>query len=81
MLTERVKKYNSLLKAYGLNDHQVKTTLIGGRDAFSLLFYRLVMLALLAVFLVPGLIFNTPIAMISRAIAKEKAVGEFLIHF
>ncbi|KAL7747782.1 Glycerol-3-phosphate/dihydroxyacetone phosphate acyltransferase [Sorochytrium milnesiophthora] len=72
-LEAKVLHYNQLLKIYGLQDHQVERTAIGGFRALSLLLIRLVLLALMGALALPGTLVNVPIAYLATTISKQKA--------
>lgn len=74
---KRVLVYNTLLKTYGIKDHQVKNVGIGGKRALLLLLYRVSLLCLLGVFMIPGVIINLPVTIIARHISAIKMKGTF----
>ena len=47
-------KYNQLLKDYGLKDHQVNKTALGGGRAAGLLMYRILILSVWTILGLPG---------------------------
>ncbi|KAJ3060133.1 hypothetical protein HK102_009652, partial [Quaeritorhiza haematococci] len=71
-LSEKVTEYNKTLRHYGIRDHQVKNTAIGGVRAFQLLMYRLALgLVFLAVSL-PGVILLAPVIYLIEHISSLK---------
>ncbi|KAG5458038.1 MAG: hypothetical protein BJ554DRAFT_1819 [Olpidium bornovanus] len=72
-IKEKVMAYNKMLKYYGLRDHQVKKTQIGGTRALALLVYRTISLTIMGMFALPGAILNAPIAVIAKIISHRKA--------
>lgn len=71
-LKNKILQYNTLLKDYGIKDHQVKSTSINRTKALILLFKRLIMLGLMAFFAVPGTVLNLPVVIASKIITKKK---------
>lgn len=53
-LAGKVMYYNSMLRAYGLRDHQVQKTIMGWHRAALQLSYRVIWLLLMAVIALPG---------------------------
>ncbi|KAI8815401.1 hypothetical protein BJ742DRAFT_765783 [Cladochytrium replicatum] len=72
-LVKRVAKYNKMLEAYSLRDHQVKTVSVGGTRELRLLGQRLLSLLLMALFASPGTVIHLPIMLIANQIAIHKA--------
>ncbi|CAG8482124.1 10324_t:CDS:2 [Paraglomus occultum] len=72
-IRNKVMKYNRLLKDYGLKDHQVNKTALGGGRAAGLLIYRILILSVWTILGLPGFILNLPIVLISRWISGHKA--------
>ncbi|KAJ3233116.1 hypothetical protein HDU78_006664 [Chytriomyces hyalinus] len=69
----RVREYNSLLKSYGIEDHQVIRTTFGKREAATKLCLRVVEAMLLFSFAAPGALLHAPIALLARKISNQKA--------
>ncbi|KAJ3368344.1 hypothetical protein GGF31_006435 [Allomyces arbusculus] len=69
----KVKYYNSMLEAHGLQDHQVERTAIGGFRALGLLAYRSIVLLIMATLALPGAIINFPMAVAATRISQQKA--------
>ncbi|CAG8502417.1 6821_t:CDS:2 [Paraglomus brasilianum] len=72
-IRNKVMQYNQLLKDYGLKDHQVNKTGLGGGRAAGLLLYRILILSVWTILGLPGFILNLPIVLISRWISSHKA--------
>ncbi|CAG8558444.1 3355_t:CDS:2 [Gigaspora margarita] len=53
-IRKRIMAYNKLLKYYGLKDHQVNTSAIGGPRAAGLLLYRIMVLTSWSILGLPG---------------------------
>ncbi|CAG8554727.1 11358_t:CDS:2 [Dentiscutata erythropus] len=53
-IRKRIATYNQLLKYYGLKDHQVNTSAIGGPRAAGLLLYRIMLLTTWSILGLPG---------------------------
>ncbi|KAJ3417363.1 hypothetical protein HDV05_004828 [Chytridiales sp. JEL 0842] len=71
--TAHLKNYNSMLMSYGIRDHQVHNTGINHWRAGGLLVLRIVQLILIALTILPGIVLNGPIFLLSVHISKRKA--------
>ncbi|KNE68579.1 hypothetical protein AMAG_12748 [Allomyces macrogynus ATCC 38327] len=69
----KVKYYNAMLEAHGLQDHQVERTAVGGFRALGLLAYRSIVLLIMATLALPGAIINFPMAVAATRISQQKA--------
>ncbi|RIB13062.1 hypothetical protein C2G38_1975615 [Gigaspora rosea] len=72
-IRKKIMAYNKLLKYYGLKDHQVNTSNIGGPRAAGLLLYRIMVLTSWSILGLPGFILNLPLVLIARRVSKKKA--------
>ncbi|ORZ35962.1 hypothetical protein BCR44DRAFT_23526 [Catenaria anguillulae PL171] len=72
-LEQKVQYYNQLLAYYGLADHQVERTAIGGPSALLLLLKRLGLLVIMGIVALPGTLLNAPIAIAASRISTKKA--------
>ncbi|CAG8548205.1 10698_t:CDS:2, partial [Scutellospora calospora] len=72
-MRKRIIAYNQLLKYYGLKDHQVHKSAIGGPRAAGLLLYRIMLLTTWSILGLPGFILNLPLVIIARKVSKRKA--------
>lgn len=55
-LRDRVLKYNKLLRAHGLRDHQVQKTALKAGHSITLIVWRLVLLSFYAIIALPGFV-------------------------
>lgn len=69
----KIIHYNKLLKIYGLRDHQVKSTEIGGLRAFILFLVRLSAFIVFSMISLPGVILNLPATAVIHQISSKKA--------
>ncbi|CAG8435904.1 6891_t:CDS:10 [Diversispora eburnea] len=72
-MRKQVIAYNKLLNYYGLKDHQVNRTAIGGPRAAGLLLYRVMLLTTWSSLGLPGFILNLPLVIIARKVSARKA--------
>ncbi|KAE8209006.1 hypothetical protein CF327_g6956 [Tilletia walkeri] len=72
-LKEDVLKYNRMLSAYGLRDHQVERAHRAGWRSLGLLLYRVGLLCIWSSLALPGVILNAPIFIVAKLIARKKA--------
>ncbi|KAI9218894.1 hypothetical protein BC828DRAFT_387408 [Blastocladiella britannica] len=72
-LEQKVLYYNQLLQYYGLQDHQVERTAIGGVRALGLLLKRLCLLIIMGIVALPGTVLNAPVALAASRISAQKA--------
>ncbi|RHZ59343.1 hypothetical protein Glove_364g45 [Diversispora epigaea] len=72
-MRKQVIAYNKLLNYYGLKDHQVNKTAIGGPRAAGLLLYRVMLLTTWSILGLPGFILNLPLVIIARKVSARKA--------
>jgi len=72
-LKQQVERYNSMLNAFGLRDHQVRRSTITVYNALPLFCWRLFLLLAYSIFALPGAILNAPIILTARFIAHKKA--------
>lgn len=72
-LEQRVLAYNQLLKYHGIKDHQVSKTHVGGRHTLFLIFKRIFLVLVLALWDFPGAILNLPVVIIANIISQKKA--------
>nr|KAJ3409529.1 hypothetical protein HK105_003068 [Polyrhizophydium stewartii] len=72
-LTKMVHDYNSTLKYYGVQDHQVKNTNISSTKALPLLLYRIAELIVLVSLALPSVILFSPLLILSRVVSHRKA--------
>ncbi|KAJ3192925.1 hypothetical protein HK101_005737 [Irineochytrium annulatum] len=73
-LFTRVQDYNKLLGYYGIRDHQVLKTSIGGVSALVKLVTRLLEVLCLFALAAPGAILHYPILYVSNTYAAQKAI-------
>ncbi|OZJ03870.1 hypothetical protein BZG36_03683 [Bifiguratus adelaidae] len=71
-LKTKVAAYNRLLKYYGLRDHQVKKTALGGWRSARLLVQRVAVLLFVGMLAMPGAIINLPIALTAIYFSQKK---------
>ncbi|KAI0216409.1 Glycerol-3-phosphate/dihydroxyacetone phosphate acyltransferase [Massospora cicadina] len=71
-LRERVFEYNAKLRDLGIYDHQVKTTVIGKREALMKLLRRLAFAAAYGVLTLPALTLNFPIIASAEIVSRRK---------
>ncbi|KAK0547253.1 Glycerol-3-phosphate/dihydroxyacetone phosphate acyltransferase [Tilletia horrida] len=72
-LKEDVLKYNRMLSAYGLRDHQVERAHRAGWRSLGLLFYRIGLLCIWSTLALPGVVLNAPIFILAKIISRRKA--------
>ncbi|KAJ7687696.1 hypothetical protein B0H17DRAFT_1069517 [Mycena rosella] len=72
-LRKDVLKYNRLVRDLGLRDHQVPRAQRAGWKTLALLTYRVGLLAVWAVFALPGVILNGPIFILASILSRQKA--------
>ena len=72
-LKKGVLKYNSRLFALGVRDHQVQYSKLPMVKIFFLFWYRLVKLAVLAVFVIPGTLLFSLVFIFTKLISIKKA--------
>ncbi|KAI1795960.1 glycerol-3-phosphate O-acyltransferase [Ganoderma leucocontextum] len=72
-LRDDVLRYNRFLRDLGLRDHQVPRAQKAEWKTFSLLAYRLGLLAVWTVLALPGVILNGPIFVTASIISRKKA--------
>lgn len=71
-LANEVRAYNTMLRNYGIRDHQVKNTGKSRLHAFGLLLWREFILLLFTITLIPGAILNFPAWIVITWIASKK---------
>ena len=72
-ITRKVLAYNTLLKIHGIKDHQVKTLVLGGWEAYKRLFIRVIALICIVMFSLPGFVTHYPISYVVKDWAIKKA--------
>ncbi|KAK0549128.1 Glycerol-3-phosphate/dihydroxyacetone phosphate acyltransferase [Tilletia horrida] len=72
-LKHSVTKYNKMLQAYGLRDHQVERAHRAGWRTLGLLFYRIGLLCIWSALALPGVVLNAPIFILAKIISRRKA--------
>eukprot|EP00658_Telonema_sp_P-2_P013635 TRINITY_DN15169_c0_g2_i5.p1 TRINITY_DN15169_c0_g2~~TRINITY_DN15169_c0_g2_i5.p1 ORF type:complete len:493 (+),score=85.30 TRINITY_DN15169_c0_g2_i5:142-1620(+) len=72
-LVTKVRKYHTLLEAYGVRDHQVAHRLSSRSPVTEILLWRLLIIATASVFCVPGLVLASPCVIVSRIVSTRKA--------
>ncbi|KAJ3412609.1 hypothetical protein HDV05_000477 [Chytridiales sp. JEL 0842] len=72
-LSEKLKTYHRLLDSIGIRDQEVETTGIPQASAVGLLVWNLVLMVLVFVFVIPGILLNAPIFLLSDYISTKKA--------
>ncbi|KAI9206208.1 glycerol-3-phosphate O-acyltransferase [Polychytrium aggregatum] len=72
-LQDRVSNYNKKLLTFGIHDHQVQRSEIGGYPLVLLLWSRIVRLIILSTMALPGVIMNLPMMLITGYISNLKA--------
>ncbi|KAJ7675042.1 hypothetical protein B0H17DRAFT_946306 [Mycena rosella] len=72
-LRKDVLKYNRLVRDLGLRDHQVPRAQRAGWKTLALLTYRVGLLAVWAIFALPGVILNGPIFILASILSRRKA--------
>jgi len=69
-----MRAYHQKLAAFGLHDHMVKDTVIGGTDSLKLLLTRIGELSMAAMLAIPGALTTGPAFYYAQKMAKAKAV-------
>ncbi|KAJ4490780.1 glycerol-3-phosphate O-acyltransferase [Lentinula aciculospora] len=75
-LRKDVLKYNRSLRALGIRDHQVPRVQKATWKILGVFLYRLGLLAVWAVFALPGTILNGPIFILASIVSKRKAKAD-----
>ncbi|KAJ7285867.1 glycerol-3-phosphate O-acyltransferase [Mycena rebaudengoi] len=68
-----VLKYNRLVRDLGLRDHQVPRAKKAGWKTLGLLVYRVFLLAIWTLFMLPGFLLNGPVFILASVISRRKA--------
>ena len=71
-LADEVIKYNTMLKYYGIKDHQVKNTSINPMKAIYMLIFRTLQLIVLGVLALPMLVLCSPLLYIAQSVSRSK---------
>jgi len=74
LMFQKIGKYNTTLKQYGLKDWQVAKTNLGRLQAFRLLIWRLMLGSMYVSAALPGLVLNAPVIVLTRIISRKKRI-------
>jgi len=72
-LSNQVKEYNKLLRAFGLADHQVNSLKRSSAWVYKTLAWRIFLLLFLCLPALPGLVIHAPLVLFIRDYARKKA--------